>query len=421
MKKQLAFLIWIIPALCFCQDEGLRYEDYTYLDNIKSVKFHVEGLLLSMPIVNLRSNAALELSFDDLSPDYKQYVYSFVHCDADWQPSNLVETEYIDGFTEEVIDDYDYSFKIKSIYTHYYLYLPNEDMQFTKSGNYLLKVYENEDEKRLAMTRRFMVVEPVVNVIPNVVRPAMVSKDQTHQEIDFTVAHKGFEIRNPRQELSVTILQNCRWDNAITDLKPIFSRQEEQVYDYQDKIVFPAGKEFRYLDLRSLKYGSENIQYVEYINNMYEVSLYQDQKRSNSGYLEYEDINGNFVIGTYDEDDGDLESDYASVLFTLKSPSEMYDYDVYIFGGVSDWQLKPGCRMAYNPAINAYVGKMLLKQGYYNYLYAAVKKGTGEIDFEETEGDWFETKNNYTILVYYRPFGQRYDHLIGAYTFSSRL
>jgi hypothetical protein len=153
---------------------------------------------------------------------------------------------------------------------------------------------------------------------------------------------------------------------------------------------------------------------------MWEVSLYQDKKRSSGGYLEYEDINGNFVIETQDEDNGDLESDYADVLFTLKSPSEMYDYDVYIFGGLTDWQIKPDFKMVYNPAINAYVGKVLLKQGYYNYLYAAVQKETGDIDFEETEGDWFETKNNYTILVYYRPFGQRYDSLIGAYTFSSR-
>ncbi len=421
MKRLLLLVFTLLPFLTFGQDENLRYEDYTYLDNIKSVKFHVEGLLLSMPIVNLRSNTALELSFDDLSPDYREYVYTIVHCDADWQPSNLAETEYIDGFTEEVIDDYDYSFKTKSIYTHYYLYLPNEDMQFTKSGNYLLKVYENEDEKRLAITRRFMVVEPVVSVIPNVVRPAKVSKSRTHQEVDFTITHKGFEIRNPRQELSVTVMQNGRWDNAITNLKPLFSRAEEQVFDYQDKIVFPAGKEFRYLDLRSLRYGSENIQYVDYINDLYEVSLYQDKKRSNGGYREFEDINGNFVIETLEEDNNDLESDYANVLFTLKSPGEMYDYDVYIFGGLSDWELRSDCRMVYNPAVNAYVGKLLLKQGYYNYLYAAVNKATGEIDFEETEGNWFEAKNNYTILVYYRPFGSRYDHLIGAYTFSSRL
>jgi len=115
MKRLLLLVFTLLPFLTFGQDENLRYEDYTYLDNIKSVKFHVEGLLLSMPIVNLRSNTALELSFDDLSPDYREYVYTIVHCDADWQPSNLAETEYIDGFTEEVIDDYDYSFKTKSI------------------------------------------------------------------------------------------------------------------------------------------------------------------------------------------------------------------------------------------------------------------------------------------------------------------
>jgi hypothetical protein len=203
-------------------------------------------------------------------------------------------------------------------------------------------------------------------------------------------------------------------------LQPLFTRQEEQIFDYQDKIVFPAGKEFRYLDLRSLDYGSENIQSIEFTNGKYEVILYKDEKRGNKTYLEFQDINGNFVIETLDDNEHDLESDYANVLFSLYSPVDMYDYDVYIFGKLTDWQLKPQFKMVYNPAINAYVAKVPLKQGYYNYLYAAVPKGKSKPEFDETEGDWFETRNSYTILVYYRPFGARYDALIGAYSFSSR-
>lgn len=420
MKKTLLLLGIILPALCFSQDERLRYYDYVYLDNIKTVKFHIEGLLLSTPILDLNAGTALELSFDDMDGDAKSYTYTIVQCNADWTPSNLVETEYIDGFQEVDLVDFEYSFKAKTIYTHFRLYLPNNDMGITKSGNYLLKVYENEDRKRLAITRRFMVVETLVSVIPDVVRPAKVSRSDTHQEIDFRVTHKNFEIRNPRQELFVTVLQNGRWDNAITGLLPLFSRQEEQVYDYQDKVVFPAGKEFRYLDLRSLRYASENIDLIEYINNQYEVVLRMDKKRSNSGYLEIEDINGNFVIETLDDDEHDIESDYANVLFSLYSPTEMYDQDIYIFGGLTDWQLKPAFKMIYNPAVSAYVGKVKLKQGYYNYLYAALPRGANQPDFEETEGNWYESKNLYTILVYYRAFGGRYDRLIGAFSFSSR-
>jgi hypothetical protein len=419
-------LLYLIAISLFsfvlkAQDENLRYQDYVYLDNIKSVKFHVEGLLLSYPILNLNSPTPLQLSFDDLSPDYRDFTYTLVHCDATWRPSALLQHEYIRGFYEERVENYDYSFKTKSIYTHYVLYLPNRNMQIITSGNYLLKVYVIEGRKKtLALTRRLVVVDNKLSIQPKVVRPAMVSKSNTHQEIDFTITHQGFEIRNPKQELSVAVLQNGRWDNAITGLTPMFSRLEEQIFDFQDKIVFPAGKEYRYIDLRSLKNGSESIQFIDYLNNNHEVTLYRDALRGYKPYLEIEDINGNFVIETLDDKNHNLESSYMDVLFSLASSTERHEEEVYIFGGLTDWQLKPEFKMVYNPMINAYVAKAKLKQGYYNYSYAALPKGATLPDFEGTEGDWFETQNTYTILVYYKPFGSRYDQLIGAYSFGSR-
>lgn len=414
-------LLFVFATSATAQDENLRYYDYIYLDNIKSVKFHVRGLFTSMPIISLGSFSQLELTFDDLEGDQKDYTYSIVHCNADWTPSQLFMNDYIDGFDDIDIRDFDFSFNTKSIYTNYWLRFPNEDIRLTKSGNFLLKVYEDEEEKQLAITRRFMVVDPSVTIEPDVVRPAAVSKSRTHQEIDFLITHEGFEIRNPRSELAVTVLQNGRWDTAITGLTPLFSRAEEQSFDYQDKIVFPAGKEFRYVDLRSVDFGSESIQHFEFIDGQYEAQLRTSKKRGSSGYLEIEDINGNFVIDNFDEDDPDLESEYINVLFSLYSPSEMYDQEIYVFGGLTDWQLKPEFRMVYNPANHTYVTKAKLKQGFYNFMYAALPANTENIDFEETEGDWFETNNDYTILVYYRPFGGRYDELIGASTFNSRL
>lgn len=421
MKKNI--LLWALSIAITAlqaQDEGLRFYDYVYLNNIKSVKLHVQGLLLSQPIMNLNTPAGLKLSFDDMDGDTKRYVYTVVHCDANWEPSKLTEAEYINGFQEGDIETFDYSFKTRSIYTHYWFSFPNRDMELTQSGNYLLKVYENEGEKRLAITRRFMVVDNKVSVIPTMVRPADVGKNDTHQEIDFTVTHKDFEIRNPRTELSVTVLQNGRWDNAITGLQPQFSKLDEQVYDFQDKIVFPAGREFRYADLRSTKVPSGNVEFIDFENEHPVVTLYPDRKRIDSGHLEIDDLNGNYVIQTLDDDDHDLESDYVTVWFKLYSPMEMYQQDLYIFGGLTDWQLKPEFKMVYNPAISSYVGRAELKQGYYDYLYAALPKGASAPEFDETEGNWFETDNLYTVLVYYRPFGGRADQLIGAYSFNSR-
>lgn len=495
MKKIFPLLALLLPALAFSQDEDLVFYDYIYLDNLKSVKFHVDGLLTSIPVVELTGGPSLLLSFDDLEGEAKNYSYTVQHCDANWNPSGINEFDYIEGFSEGQIRDYDFSFKVQSNYTHYWLALPNQDMQFKLSGNYLLKVYEDEDEKRLALTRRFMVLDPKVNVSGRAVRPARVDKITTHQEIDFTVNHDDLEIRNPQQEMTAVVLQNGRWDNAVVGIKPLFSKVGQQVFDFQDKIIFPAGKEFRYLDARGISSPDPRIiSLVQSSDGKYESVLEKDLKRGAMPYFESRDINGSFVIENSDlqnritsqggrpttgaftnqltqqeerefearmarsssaeertaiqqertnlqnqraaENDArdlqlygsdnnafemhNLQSDYIDVLFQLSSPGEMYDHDIYIFGALSDWQLKPAFKMIYNPAVNAYVCKVSLKQGYYEYLYAALPHGSDKVDLEETEGDWHETDNYYTIFVYYRPFGGRYDQLIGASSFSSR-
>lgn len=424
MKKIFTAVFFLALSLTvFSQNDGTVNYDFVYLDNIKSVKFHVRGLFTTMPILDLGGRGQLELTFDDLDGDFKDYRYTIVHCNADWSSSDLFDNEYLNGFPENDLDNYEFSFKTPSIYTNYRLLFPNQDLGIILSGNYLLHVFEDEDERRPAITRRFMVVEQEVKILPDVVRPANVSKVRTHQEVDFIVTNESFEIRNPRTEIKATILQNGRWDNAITGVAPLFTRSSEQVFDYQDKIVFPAGKEYRSADLRSIRFGSPDIAEVYYdeVKKVNEVDLKPDRKRGNQAYLNREDINGQFVIDNFDEDNPDLMSDYVQTLFTLYSPGEMEGHELYIFGGLSDWQLKPEFKMVYNPAVTSYVAKVNLKQGYYDYTYAALPAGADEIDFEVTEGDSFEAQNNYTILVYFRPFGGRHDQLIGSVSFNSRL
>jgi hypothetical protein len=408
------------PLLLSAQLENIKNYDYVYVENIKSVRFHLDGLLLTYPIVDLGSSTPLVLSFDDLDGDVKDYSYRLIHCDRDWQPSQLNTMEYLEGFTEELIDNFQYSFKTVQIFTHYRLFLPNNDMRWTISGNYLLAVYEDEGDKVPVITRRFVVVDPKIQIQPRLVRPSQVSKSRTHQEIDFSVDHQRLDIRSPQIEVRAAVLQNGRWDNAVTDLKPFFTRANELVFDYQDKIVFPAGREFRYLDLRSLRFRSENISAIESYRDGYEVILYKDEKRTNQSFFTREDINGKFVIESYDQQDFDLSGDYADVLFTLYSPAELGG-DVYLLGAISDWRPKEAFKMVYNPAINGYVAKVLLKQGYYEYAYGVMPdvEGVRTLDLSETEGNSYETQNDYTILVYYRPFGSRYDQVIGAVTFDT--
>jgi len=419
MHKLLTFLLVLTTSLLFAQDEDFRNYDNIYQGNIATVRFHLNGLDLSYPIIDINSSGQLRLSFDDLDADVKNYTYTIQHCDADWTPSDLDEMEYLTGFTEDRIDNYQYSFTTRVPYTHYELLLPNNDIGWMVSGNYILKVYEDEGDKKLVITRRFMVVEPIVQINQRVAIPNMVSKSKTHQEIDFVVSHEKLDIRNPRTEIKAAVLQNGRWDNAITDIAPLFVRQDELIFDYQNKVIFPAGKEFRYFDMRSLRSRLDNVAIIDPYDDGYEVAITIDEKRERQPYLFRDDINGKYVIEHLNQPEADLRGDYADVLLTLKSSMPITEGDVYFFGAISDWQVRPEYKMVYNPAVSAYVLKALLKQGYYDYQYV-IATPKGELLTEELEGNWFETENDYTILVYYRPFGTRYDRLIGGYTFDSR-
>ncbi|HMN89018.1 MAG TPA: DUF5103 domain-containing protein [Saprospiraceae bacterium] len=424
MKKLLPVLLfWGAAYLVAAQDTGLRYEDYIYKPNIKTVQFHLDGLPVSYPIIDLNSNSVLKLSFDDLDGDAKNYTYRIIHCDINWQPSNLAEMEYIEGFMEDRIEDFRFSFKTLKSYTHYEFFLPNRSMTWTKSGNYLLKIYEDERQKALAITRRFVVVEPIVRITPKMMRPNQVGKIRTHQEIDFVVDHQRLNIRAPLQEIRAVVLQNGRWDNAIGDLAPLFARGEQMIFDFQDRVIFPGGKEFRFIDFRTLRARNQQIASIERFDDTYEVVLHKDQKRSNQTYLQSRDVNGKFVIETFDQQDSDITANYADVFFSLYCPEPYYDHELYVFGAMSDWQLKPEFKMAYNPAINGYVVKVPLKQGFYDYAYARVPINAKRkvADLSEIEGDWHETENLYTILLYYNPFGERYHRVIGAVTFSSNM
>lgn len=421
MKSFLTTFLLLICFSLFGQDQGIIYNDHIYVDHIKSVRFHLEDLLLSLPLYEMNGGGRLRFSFDDIDGDVKDYVYTVVHCDRNWNPSELTDMEYIDGFIEENLDNYSFSFKTIGPFTHFELMIPNEDMSLTKSGNYLLKVYEDEGDKRLVITRRFMVLDSKVDIQARMVRPSQVSLSRTHQEIDFMVNYQRFPMRSPQQEIRATILQNGRWDNAVVNLPPMFNRLDELSFDHQNKVVFPAGKEFRYLDLRSVYYPSENIAAIEAEEDIYEVVLYKDEKRFSMAYLNRKDLNGNYVIETLDQNNMDLSSNYANVLFSLYSPEPYFDYDVYLFGAFTDWQIQEKYKMLYSNQLNGYVTKIMLKQGFYDYAYAVVPRDDPDrpANLSEVEGDWFEAENEYTILIYYSPFGGRYDQLIGTVSFSS--
>ena len=416
MRKVLTLFILLITHLSYTQD--IKYVDEVYLPHIKSIKLHLGGLFTSMPVIDLNSQAKLELSFDDILGGDRNYTYRLIHCDKDWQPSDIDEMDYLDGFNDEEIIDFDYSLNTKTDYTHYRLTLPNRDVRWRISGNYLL-IVKDDDSDEIAFTRRFAVVEPQISIRGEVRRPLNARKSSTHHALDFILNHKNFLIRSPQREIYVSIVQNGQWNHAQTNIQPRFVTGYDMFFDLTSDILFPAHREYRGIDLRSLRARGFGVYSLDITADDIKVTAELDENRSGLVYQAFDDLNGEYIIETLDFNQDDIRSEYMSTYFTLVAEDQILDGDVYLMGKFNDWQPREENRLLFHPERGVYHGKALLKQGYYDYQYV-IRKDDGTLDADYFDGNHFATQNDYLILCYFREFGGRYDRLIGTTTFTSR-
>ena len=415
IMRKLLFLTLLLSSCAMVAQNTDRILD----DQVRSVKLSVMGAPLSMPIVDIKApGGVLNLEFDHLGDELRDYAYTILHCNRDWSFSELDQLEYIDGFTEDRITNIEPSFNTITQYTHYTLRLPNQNVRWSKSGNYILRITDKEDD-RVVLERRFMVVEPQWRIDASLTRTVMVEKSNTHHEIDFKVVTKNARISNAQNDVSAIVLQNGRWDNAIGPLKPYIERADGISFDYQDVVIFPAGKEFRFFDIRTFDFRGDHVKTISDRGDYIDVTLRTDETRFARPIDFRPDANGRFIIENNNANQTLLQCDYASVLFSIAQNMPIDEADVYVFGELTDWQLKPEFKMEYSHEARAYYCEAILKQGYYNYQYVVLDHRTGALDPEGLEGNWYETGNLYTLLVYYHPFGSRFDRLMGAVTLNS--
>ena len=412
--KFVIFSLFLIfsNSISVAQVEGFIYDDYVYVDYIKTVTLSHRGLEATLPVIDINSRyqGQLKLGFDDMEGGHQTYLYQLIHCDKDWHPSDLFELEYLEGFNNEEIDNYSLSRNHYSDYTHYDLLLPNDDVEWIISGNYLLVVYDEESDLPI-ITRRFMVVENLVNIGHKIMKPKSASKVNTHQEFEISVNYKDIHISQPLSELFITVVQNGNWNSSFQNLHGNFVIGDKMFLRDFDYIVFPALKEFRNFDIRSLNYTTEYVHSIDQDDVETVVLLEMGKKRYSRNFISEKDLNGFFIITD------DVSSEYAKVVYTLQSHKK-YDQDVYIVGSFSDWQAKEEYRLDYDDIRKLYVGYAYFKQGRYDYMYALLQED-GFLDIDILEGSWYETENDYLVLVYYKEFGSTYDRIIGVSNFNS--
>lgn len=418
------FFIQLFSTYIFAQNDStydyfkkdfFRYENAVYKPNIRTVQLAMSSWELTSPIIELNSEEKLKLGFDDIDINIKQYSYSIIHCDMDWNPTNISPTDYIDGYQDELISDYRNSFNTIPTYIHYQLVFPTDVMKITKSGNYVLKVFVNGNSEDVIISRRFMVYESKVTIDARIHQASIISDRNNKQEIDFNINYQGYTIANPYEDIKVVLMQNDRFDNYITKLKPLFTKQDQLVYDFDEDNVFNAENEFRYFNCKSLKLKTENINYFEYDSlKQAHVYLLNDESRSYKRYITRSDINGRYSIQGEFARNASTDCDYVNVHFFLPYDIPVTNGNIYVFGGLSDWQYQQKFKMIYDEKHRRYTLIANLKQGIYNYEYVFLKdeEKTGNASF--IEGNHSESENDYLILVYHRTIGVFYDQLIAC-------
>jgi hypothetical protein len=398
----------------------IRNDDVVYKENIQTVLIYREGFELSPPAIIMNSDEKFFFSFDDFEQVVKKYYFTVIHCDAYWNTSSIQQMEYLSGFTYEEIDDYYYSFNTTRKYINYRGVFPTDYVQVTKSGNYILKVYEDDDrEENVIFTRRFMVVDPKVNVLGDVVITTNLDDRYTRQQVAFRITADQIFIREPYKELHVVVRQNSRWDNAAYNQQPTSIIGNVFEYKLNENLAFQAGNEFRYLDMKTLRYNTDRMQHLVYLENGYNVFIFPDANKRYKDYISDEDINGRRLIASNYARDPYKEGDYAWVHFFLPYDSPEAKGSFYVFGALADWQFRPVNLMKYDYEKRGYTAEIFLKEGYYNYVYAFLPNGGKSGDLSLTEGSHWETENEYQVFVYWRQPGDFYDQLVAAYFLSS--
>ncbi|MBR4644580.1 MAG: DUF5103 domain-containing protein [Bacteroidaceae bacterium] len=402
MKHVFLFVLFL-PCLAMAQVQRI------YDENVRTLTVIVDDDPSLPPVLSLRKRHKLSIEWDEMSHDYQRYVYHLQHCNADWEPSGeIFESDYMSGLNNQLVEEYEKSFNTTQIYTHYRLQLPSQQIRPLLSGNYSLQIFHEDDdmsEDTPVLEAQFCLYENVASIRTQVSSNTDVDFNRNHQQVTLAVGYGTLNVVDPQRELKVVVFQNRRWDNRVTGLVPNIRNNAGIEFTHNRKLIFPAGSEFHRFEILDVQRTSMGVDRMEWFKPYYHASLYTEQPQRN--YSFYEDQNGVCVIRSSDDVDDATTAEYVVVHFFLQTP-RLPGGDVYVCGLWTGEAFNPDCKMEYDEVNKQYHAAVLLKQGYYSYQFRQEDGATAR-----TEGDFYQTENEYSVMVYYRGQGARYDRLVG--------
>lgn len=410
MRSLIPFILVAILSGLTTPGSAQRHEIYN--DRIATLQVVAGNDWLSPPVIYLNGNTPIHISFDDLTHEYNRYTYKVEHCEADWTVSEeLFESDYIDGFTEgNLIEDTEESLNTNILYTHYRLTLPNNQCRLKMSGNYRVTVYDDNNDEEPMFAAFFMVVDHRMDVRLSVTSNTDVDINHSHQQVGMELNYNGCKVTDPSSQVKTVVLQNGRWDNAVTNAEPQYTMMGKGLkWDHNRALIFDAGNEYHKFEVLDTDHPTLGIDRIRWDGSMFHAFVFADEPRPN--YVYDEDANGAFYIRNSDNVENDRLTDYVMVHFQLNSPYEVQG-KVFVNGDWTYDQFLPQYEMEYDHSTHCYNGQVMLKMGYYSYQYVLIDDN-GQPAIMPTEGSYFQTENQYQALVYFREPGGRTDQLVG--------
>ncbi|HKL38562.1 MAG TPA: type IX secretion system plug protein domain-containing protein [Bacteroidales bacterium] len=397
----------LLPILAQAQ----AIDEKVHHPSIRTVRMHQKGEPLSPPLIELHSGKQVTLRFDDMQGGSTTYSYKLIHCNARWEPSDLFESEYINGQLNGEIYHYESSFNTLRSYTHYWLNIPNETMKPALSGNYTLLVYKNYNPSDTVLTRRFRITEGKVRVKADIDRINRFSPDKANQEINLEIHTGRLNLQDPYNSLKIAVTKNYHGEKLLENLNPSSINGNIIAFAMNRKLAFKGGNEFHHFNTKSTDYAGENIREIRYVRNDFHFELEEDQDRTHQPYQAKRDLNGRFRIDKERVDHPGTEADYVYVYFTLKGVPFAPEGAYYVTGQFNNWKRNGQSRMKYNSSEKEYHKRILLKQGYYDYKYI-FRSQKGPQPYR-ISGNHPQAENDYLIHIYYSDYKKGYDRLIG--------